>query len=88
MLTDDLAILPMEEGVVDPDFKEDVCTYVQVYAGDEVVPSEHFTVTSSSNYVSINGNKVTLVKNRITPEVKAIPLNIKVGDKETQYPAT
>lgn len=81
-LSNDLAVIPMEDGKVDPDFinlGKPVETIVKVYVGDEEVESSGFIVTG--NNVTVNGAKVTLNLNTLTSNIKTIPLNVKLGDK-------
>lgn len=79
-LSNDLAVIPMEEGKIDPDFKDTVTTNVRVYVGDEQVSSEDFTVTGEK--VTISGPTVTLNLNDITEDIKEIPLTVTFGKRE------
>lgn len=82
MLTDDLAVIPMEEGVIDPDFKDEVSTYIQVYSGEDPIPSNAYEVVSTSACVKTEGNKATLIKEKITSETKTIPLTVKLNESD------
>jgi hypothetical protein len=87
-LTNDLAVIPTEENNIDPDFKSEVSTTVQVFVGDEKVESEHVTVTSSSPHVKIEGTKVSLNLGNLTPEINKIPLDVKLKDNDRTFTAT
>ncbi len=81
-LSNDLAVIPMEDGKVDPDFinlDKPVETIVKVYVGDEEVESSGFSVTG--NNVTVNGAKVTLNLNTLTPDIKTIPLIVELDNK-------
>lgn len=78
-LSNDLAVIPMENGKVDPDFIGPVETVVRVYVGDEEIESSKFTVTGKN--VTVNGATVTLNLSALTSNIKTIPLNVKLGDK-------
>ena len=79
-LSNDLAVIPMEDGKVDPDFTDLVQTTVRVWVGDERVPSTDFSITG--NNVDIDGATVTLNLSTLNSNVKSIPLTVDLGGKE------
>lgn len=79
-LSNDLAIIPMQDGKIDPDFKDTVSTTVRVHVGDESIPETDFIVTCSGDYVVINGDEVTLKLSSLNDTVKQIPLTVTLKD--------
>mgnify|MGYP006923207380 CR=1 FL=1 len=60
-LTNDQGILPLENGVIDPDFDiTSVTTTMVLYAGDQVVYNGVSYEISDTNAASLSGNVVTL----------------------------
>lgn len=60
-LTNDQGILPLENGVIDPDFDiTSVTTTMVLYAGDEVVDNGVSYKVGDTNAASLSGNVVTL----------------------------
>lgn len=60
-LTNDQGIIPLENGVIDPDFDiSSVTTTMVLYAGDEVVDNGVSYEISDTNAASLSGNVVTL----------------------------
>lgn len=82
-LTNDLVVVPLEEGRVDPDFIQTatITTFVKVFAGDEEIPSENFTV-DTNEYITVEGNKLTLKLEALKTAVKEIPITINVGNSK------
>lgn len=85
-LTNDLAVIPLEGEIVDPDFTDTVYTNVLVYVGDSTVSDSSYTVSSTSNIVSISGNKVTLDLSKLTTETE-VPISVKLSGNSTVYSA-
>jgi hypothetical protein len=82
-LTNDLVVVPLEEGRVDPDFIQTatITTFVKVFAGDEEIPSENFSV-DTNEYITVEGNKLTLKLEALKTAVKEIPITINVGNSK------
>jgi hypothetical protein len=60
-LTNDQGIIPLENGVIDPDFDiSSVTTTMVLYAGDQVVYNGVSYEISDTNAASLSGNVVTL----------------------------
>lgn len=81
-LSNDLAIIPMEDGKIDPDFKDEVKTTVRVFVGDEQIPESDFTVAGHG--VSIVGDEVKLLLSELTVNTKEIPLTVSLKDSTYQ----
>ena len=79
-LSNDLAVIPMENSKIDPDFTKPITTIVRVYVGDEEVPSDQFTV--SGNNIVVDGAKVTLDLSSIDENVSVIPIKVVFNNKE------
>ena len=81
-LSNDLAVIPMEDGKIDPDFKDEVKTTVRVFVGDEQIPESDFTVAGHG--VSIVGDEVKLLLSELTVDTKEIPLTVSLKDSAYQ----
>lgn len=82
-LTNDLVVVPLEEGRIDPDFIQTatITTFVKVFTGDEEIPSENFSV-DTNEYITVEGNKLTLKLEALKTAVKEIPITINVGNSK------
>lgn len=78
-LTNDLAVIPVEKGRIDPDFTDEVWTNVKVYVGDEEIPSDQFGVYGEK--VTIEGSKVILNLEEIDENTKEIILTVTLSGK-------
>ena len=88
-LTNDLAVIPMEEGIVDPDFLDEiVTTSVQVFCGDEAVSSEHIEVTVDGKLASVKETLVTMNLRAINADTTSIPIHVRVNGKDDIYVVT
>ena len=52
-----------------------------MFAGDEEIPSENFSV-DTNEYITVEGNKLTLKLDALKTAVKEIPITINVGNSK------
>lgn len=81
-LTNDVAVIPMEGDIIDPEFIANniVSTNLQVFIGDDPVPSNRTTVSIDNNYATWDENTdtITLNLNNIPSNINEIPIIVTV----------
>jgi hypothetical protein len=82
-----LAVIPLEDNEIDPDFKDDVCTWVEAYVGDEAVDINDLEIIDSE-LINVDGNKVTAVLSKLNPDITTIPIQVKLKGNTTLYTVT
>jgi hypothetical protein len=84
-LVNDLAVVPLENGKVDPDFKDEVSTRIKVYLGDEEVYYPNFSI-KENQHITVDGNKIALKSSSLNSNITNIPVTVTVGN--TDYSVT
>lgn len=88
-LTNDLAVIPMEGDVIDPEFiaSHVVTTSLQVFIGDDPIPSNRTTVLVEYGYATWDESTDTITLNfdKLPANVNEIPIIVTVdgGSKHT-----
>ena len=88
-LTNDLAVIPMEGDIIDPDFiaSHIVTTSLQVFIGDDPVPSDRTTVSIEGGYATWDESTDTITLNfdKLPANINEIPIVVTVdgGSKHT-----
>ena len=80
-LTNDLATIPLEGGIVDPEFTDEVYTRVKVYIGDEEIYYPNFSI-KTNEYIDVVENKVMLNTKALKSNITEIPITVTVGNKD------
>lgn len=84
-LVNDLAVVPLENGKVDSDFKDEVSTIIKVYLGDEEVSYPNFSI-KENQHITVDGNKIALKSSSLNSTITNIPITVTVGN--TDYSVT
>ena len=80
-LTNDIAVIPMEGDQIDPDFLgETITTGLQIFIGDDPVPSDQTEVYVENGYATWDEDKdlITLNLSNLPGDVSEIPIKVKV----------
>ena len=78
----------MEDDIVDPDFKDEIYTYVEAAVGDEDVAYEDIAVSTTITGVKISGNKVSILPKQLNTNLTKIPLTVTLKGSSVNYTVT